>query len=148
MPQTAKNFFSIEEQDDIKQAILDAELNTSGEIRVHIENKCSGDVIDRASYLFNKLGMHKTEQLNGVLFYLAIHNRSFAIVGDTGINSVVPDDFWETTKGIMINHFREGRFAEGLINGINEAGMQLKNHFPFHAEDVNELSDEISFGSN
>ncbi|MBW6490279.1 MAG: TPM domain-containing protein [Lentimicrobium sp.] len=148
MPQTAKNFFSKEQQDDIKQAILDAELNTSGEIRVHIETKCPGDVLERGAYIFKKLHMNETEQLNGVLFYISIRNRSFAIIGDSGINAVVPEDFWESTKSLIINHFREGKFTEGVVAGIQEAGLQLKKHFPFQSEDKNELSDEISFGSN
>jgi len=92
--------------------------------------------------------MNKTELHNGVLFYLAVENRSFAIIGDSGINAAVPDDFWESTKQIMIDHFRDGNFAEGLIEGIRETGKQLKQHFPYSAGDVNELSDEISFGNN
>ncbi|MEA5109690.1 hypothetical protein SDC9_19320 [bioreactor metagenome] len=148
MPASAKNFFTHEQQEDIKQAILDAELDTSGEIRVHIENKFKGDILKRAASIFQLLEMDKTEQRNGVLFYLSIQNRSFAIIGDEGINTVVPDDFWENIKLIMINHFREGHFAEGIIEGIIEAGKQLKKHFPYKSEDINELSDEISFGNN
>jgi uncharacterized membrane protein len=145
MPHTARTFFTPEQQEDIKMAIQDAELNTSGEIRVHIQKKCQGDVLDCASEIFKKIGMDKTKARNGVLFYLAVDNRSFAIIGDTGINEVVPADFWETTKILMINEFREGRFTEGLIAGITKAGEQLKKHFPYHKDDVNELTDEISF---
>ncbi|MDY0342904.1 MAG: TPM domain-containing protein [Lentimicrobium sp.] len=148
MPQSAKSFFTKDQQEDILQAILDAELNTSGEIRVHIENKCPGDILDRAAYIFKKLEMDRTKLKNGVLFYLATHNRSFAILGDSGINSVVPDNFWESTKVLMINHFREDHFAEGLIAGIQQAGLQLKKHFPYESDDVNELKDDISFGDN
>jgi len=148
MPQTAKNFFTAEQQDDILQAIRDAELNTSGEIRVHIENKCVGDVLDCAAFIFKKLGMHNTAQRNGVLIYLSIQNRTFAIIGDSGINAVVPENFWESTKLKMINLFREGKFAEGLVEGITQAGMQLKKHFPHQSDDINELSDDISFGNN
>ena len=148
MPQTARNFFSTEEKDDLKQAILDAELNTSGEIRVHIDNKHKGDVLEKAALIFKQLQMHQTEQRNGVLFYLSIQNRTFAIIGDSGIDAVVPENFWESTKSLMINHFRDGRFTDGLVEGIGEAGNQLKKHFPYQAEDVNELSDEISFGDD
>ena len=148
MPQTAKNFFTAEQKEDILQAVRDAELNTSGEIRVHIETKCKGDVLDCAAYIFKKLGMHKTDQRNGVLFYLSIENRSFAVIGDSGINAVVPENFWERTKLLMINNFREDRFAEGLVEGIIQAGLQLKKHFPHQSGDINELSDELSFGKN
>lgn len=148
MPNSAKNFFTPEQQDDIKQAILNAELNTSGEIRVHIQKNCKGDILDRAANVFKSIGMDKTTSHNGVLFYVAIENRSFAIIGDSGINAVVPVDFWESTKKLMINHFREGRFSEGLVAGIEKAGEQLKEHFPYQRDDVNELNDDISFDNN
>lgn len=143
---SVKNFFTTQEKEDITIAIKNAELDTSGEIRVHVENTCKGDVKDQAAYFFEKLEMHKTEQRNGVLFYLAIKNRKFAILGDTGINQVVEDDFWDDIRDQMLNHFRENNFVDGLIEGITMAGQQLKNHFPYQKDDVNELSDEISFG--
>ncbi len=147
MPKSARSFFTAGQQEDIMQAILNAELNTSGEIRVHIQKKCTGDTLDCAADIFKKLGMDKTAARNGVLFFLALENHSFAIIGDTGINAMVPQDFWESTKMLMINHFREGRFTEGLVAGIDKAGEQLKKHFPYHKDDVNELKDEISFDS-
>jgi len=146
MGTTAISFFSEQEQDDIRQAILNAELDTSGEIRVHIENSLTGDVMDRAAFLFRQLGMHKTAQRNGVLIYLAIRNRRFAIIGDTGINQVVTGHFWDDIKNGMLNHFRENNFTEGLIEAIAATGRQLKEHFPYQRHDVNELSDDISFG--
>jgi uncharacterized membrane protein len=146
MGNTAKDFFTKQEKENIKTAIKNAELETSGEIRVHIENECDGDVMDRAATIFEKLGMNKTQQRNGVLFYLAVLNRKFAIIGDVGINTEVPDDFWELVKFRMLNHFREGRFSQGLINGIEMAGTELKKFFPYQTNDVNELPDDISFG--
>ena len=143
---SVKNFFSEEERDDIVMSIKNAELDTSGEIRLHVEEKCKGDARDRAAYLFEKLEMHKTEQRNGVLFYLALKNRKFAILGDAGINKAVPDDFWDNIRDTMLNHFRDNEFAEGLTEGISLAGKQLKKHFPYQKDDVNELPDDISFG--
>ncbi|AHW59254.1 TLP18.3, Psb32 and MOLO-1 founding protein of phosphatase [Draconibacterium orientale] len=130
----------------ITNAIRVAETNTSGEIRVHIEKHCAGDVLDRAAYIFEKLEMHKTELRNGVLFYLAVEDKRFAILGDGGINQKVPDDFWESTKEVVIAKLKEGKYAEALADGIVMAGEQLKTHFPYQDDDVNELSDEISFG--
>lgn len=147
MGTTARNFFSRQEKDELKQAILTAELDTSGEIRLHIENHCKGDVMDRAADVFAMLKMHKTDLRNGVLFYLAVKDRKFAIIGDKGINQVVPDNFWDEIKEEMGKAFKEGNFAEGLINGIHQAGKHLKKHFPHQTDDINELSDEISFGA-
>lgn len=143
---SARTFLSVPEQEVIKKAILNAENDTSGEIRVHIESECKGDVLDRAAFLFKALGLDKTELKNGVLFYLAANSKQFAILGDYGINKEVPDEFWENIKNVMSQHFKDGEFAIGLSKGITEAGSKLKKHFPHHLEDMDELSDEISFG--
>ena len=145
---SVENFFSSEEKKRITDAIADAEKNTSGEIRLHAEGHCKIDVLDRAAYVFKKLGMHETEQRNGVLFYLAVHDRKFAIIGDAGINRVVPSDFWNEIKETMLSFFKEGEFTDGLTKGILMAGEQLKANFPYQKNDVNELSNEISFDKN
>ncbi|MEX0986014.1 MAG: TPM domain-containing protein [Bacteroidales bacterium] len=142
----AANFFNKEQKLRLKEAIARAELNTSGEIRLHVDNHCRIDVLDCAAAWFGKLKMHKTEQRNGVLFYLAIKERKFAIIGDAGINAVTPDDFWDNIKEEMLALFREDKFTEGLVKGIDMAGEKLKEHFPYQSDDENELSDEISFG--
>lgn len=141
----AINLFTAEQQQQIIQAIRSAELETSGEIRVHIELLCpEPDVIDRAVQVFRQLGMEQTAQRNGVLFYLATDDRKFAVLGDEGIDKVVPKDFWETTKNIMRDNFRQGRFTDGFCLGIERAGQQLQQYFPRLENDSNELSDEIS----
>lgn len=140
------NYFSKEQKEQITAAIREAEQNTSGEIRVHIEGKCKGDVMDRAAYIFEKLEMHKTALRNGVLFYLSTNDKKFAILGDAGINRVTPEDFWEETKEKMLEQFRMGELAAGLSEGIKMAGEQLKAHFAYQEDDINELSDDISFG--
>lgn len=143
---TVHKHFSEEDQLKITNAIRVAENSTSGEIRVHIENHCAGDVLDRAAYIFEKLEMHKTELRNGVLFYLAVEDRKFAILGDAGINHKVSEDFWESTKDVVMLKLKEGKYADGLADGIVKAGEQLKTHFPHQSDDVNELPDDISFG--
>ena len=145
---SVENFFSEEEKKQITDAIAEAEMNTSGEIRLHMEGRCKIDVLDRAAYIFGKLNMHETAQRNGVLFYLAVHDRKFAILGDAGINQVVPANFWDEIKETMLAFFKEGKFTDGLSRGILMAGQQLKDNFPFQSDDVNELSDEISFDKN
>lgn len=145
MPQ---RFFSSEEQDALNASIHKAELYTSGEIRIHLENHCAGDVLDRAANVFKMLRMHETELKNGVLFYLSVKDRKFAILGDAGINAKVPSDFWDSIKASVLNHFKNGAYATGLREGIEMAGLKLGEHFPYSNNDVNELSNEISFYSN
>ncbi|HSO87533.1 MAG TPA: TPM domain-containing protein [Draconibacterium sp.] len=141
-----QKYFTEENKLQIANAIRVAEMNTSGEIRLHIEKYCKGDALDQAAYVFEKLEMHKTQLRNGVLFYLAIDDHKFAILGDAGINQKVPDDFWENTKEVVLSEFKEGKLTEGLISGILMAGEKLKEHFPYLESDKNELSNEISFG--
>jgi len=142
-----KDYFTPEQQRQIVDAIEEAERQTSGEIRVHVEWKCKGSPLDRAARIFATLKMHKTKLRNGVLFYLSIHDHKFAILGDVGINTKVPENFWDNTKEAMLAEFKEGRLAEGLVKGIKMAGEQLSTHFPYDTNtDTNELSDEISFG--
>ena len=144
----AKHFFTHKEEEIILNAIKEAEKNTSGEIQIHVENRCKKETMDRASEVFAMLKMHKTKLRNGVLFYLAVEDKKFAILGDSGINAAVPADFWVKIKDNMQNDFKAGNFAKGLSEGIQETGKQLEKHFPFDKGDVNELSDDISFGNN
>lgn len=144
----AKDVFTQAEQDAVRTAIQEAEKNTSGEIKVHIENHCKEDALDRAAFVFEELKMQKTELRNGVLFYLALKDKQFAILGDVGINLKVPKGFWDKISTMMMNYFKQGQFALGLSEGVKEAGKQLSEHFPYQANDKNELSDDISFGKN
>jgi uncharacterized membrane protein len=140
-------FFGEEEQAQLIAAIREAEKQTSGEVKVHIEKNCATpDVLERAKEVFGLLGMHATSEQNGVLFYLAFEDRKFAVIGDKGINEKVPVDFWNSTKDLLRSYFSQGKYTEGLCAGINEAGLQLKIHFPYRSDDVNELPDDISFG--
>ena len=142
----AEKLFSSEEKEPIRNAIVAAEKRTSGEIRVHIEKTVGkDDLMDHAANVFAALKMHKTAQRNGVLFYLAVEDHQFAILGDAGINAVVPDNFWDEVRDLMQGYFREKKFTNGLIKGIELTGQQLKAHFPFSSDDKNELSDEVSF---
>lgn len=142
----AKSFFSTKQQRQIVDAIKVAELNTSGEIRVHVENHCKGDILDRSVMVFNMLKMKETAARNGVLIYLAVADRKFAIIGDEGINVLVEHDFWNDVKDEMARCFREGDFTGGVVNGILRVGEKLKAFFPYQSDDVNELPDDISFG--
>lgn len=110
----ASTFFSKEQQAQILASVKEAEMETSGEIRVHIETSLKDDVLDRAAWLFRKMGMDKTAERNGVLFYLAVNDRKFAIIGDAGINSKVPAGFWDDISEVLKKNFKEGKFTEGL----------------------------------
>ena len=137
--------FSKQEQQSIKEAIENAEQFTSGEIRICVEDTCNEPVLDRAANYFKKLGMHKTTLRNGVLIYIAVKTHQFAILGDAGINKLVPENFWESTKDLMRSHFKEGKLSEGIVEGINLAGQQLQKYFPCLDGDVNELPNDITF---
>ena len=140
------NFFNKKEKEKIIQAIRDAEHQTSGEIRLHLESRCKGDALERTVRIFEKLKMHETRLRNGTLIYLAVKDQKFAIFGDEGINSIVSDNFWQDVKDEMRNLFIKGKFLEGLTSGIFMVGEKLKTDFPYQQDDENELSDDISIG--
>ncbi|HUH33180.1 MAG TPA: TPM domain-containing protein [Daejeonella sp.] len=137
--------FSEDEQQRITEAVEAAERFTSGEIRICIEKTCSEPVLDRAANYFKKLDMDQTTQRNGVLIYIAVTDHKFAIIGDVGINRVVPHDFWNDTKEAMLAHFKAGNLMQGIITGVDMSGKALQTFFPYLDDDKNELPDNISF---
>lgn len=137
--------FTPEEKERMVNAIREAEKNTSGEIRVHFENHCKKEVLDCAAQIFAELKMHKTAQRNGILIYIALEDKKVAVIGDIGINSRVPINYWEAIKDRMIVKFREGRICEGVCEAVLATGQQLKEYFPYEKGDINELPDDISF---
>lgn len=132
------------QETSLVRAIQQAEKLTSGEIRIHLENRCKKNVNERAKEVFHNLNMDKTKAANGVLIYLAVKDKQFAIIGDSGIDKKVGQDFWDTTKQKLEAHFKNGRFIEGLQVGVYEAGKILSEHFPYSINDLNELSNQIS----
>lgn len=138
-------FFTRKEKKEILEAIQKAEKNTSGEVRVHLDYKCRGPVYGHAQKVFQRIGMTKTAQRNGVLIYLATRDKKFAVLGDVGINEKVPEGFWNDVVQIMTEHFRRNEFADGISEAAVRIGEKLKAYFPHQANDKNELPDGISY---
>ena len=139
-----EQFLNDQQEQEVINAIRQAEKNTSGEIRVHFEKSLDQEALKRAQEVFFQLEMDKTMYKNGVLFYVAVDDHKFAIIGDEGIDKVVPDDFWESIRDEVINEFIKGNPTKGLVLGILHAGEKLKEYFPYGDKHENELSDEIS----
>ena len=141
------DFFKKSEEKEIVQKIREAERNTSGEIRVHLERELDGfDVLDVATEVFYILEMEKTEQRNGVLFFIVPSEKKFAILGDKGINEVVPHNFWDEIRDILGSNFKNKKFKDGICLGVERVGEKLHEFFPYQSDDKNELPDEISYG--
>lgn len=141
---TVDDFLAPEEHHRITDAVAAAELRTSAEIRVHLDDLIEEDVMDHAAYVFQELGMHRTAERNGVLLYISVPGHQVAMIGDAGIHAKVGDAFWRITVDAVLAEFRNDRFAEGIMAGVHAVGEQLAVHFPRQADDRNELSDEIS----
>ncbi len=141
-----EDFLTTVEESQIIEAIKTAEKNTSGEIRVHLETSSDGSPIERAKELFGLLKMNETKDQNGVLFYVAVDDRQFAVLGDVGIDKVVSGDFWNSIKNKVINRFLEGNYTLGLQEGILETGKKLQEYFPYESNDIDELPNDISLG--
>jgi uncharacterized membrane protein len=142
----ASNFLTDADKTLLVKEIESAELRTSGEIRVHIETSCSGDPVRRAVSVFNTLKMFRTKDRNGVLIYVAYRSKKLAIIGDTGINTKVPEGFWNDVKEMLVKHFTSDDVVSGLKTAIEMTGTKLKEFFPYQTDDTNEQSNEISFG--
>ena len=142
---TLNDFLTPDEQKSIVEAIAQAERMTSGEIRVHVTPRCWGNALKRARKVFDKLEMYKTRERNGMLIYLAFKSRKFAIMGDVGINELLPDNYWDSERDLLASHLSAGTAAQGIIEVIGHMGDKLKEHFPHQDDDENELSNEISY---
>jgi uncharacterized membrane protein len=142
----ARDYFSPQDHESIISTIKAAEANTSGEIQVHIETNCPDEPEVRARVIFHELKMDQTKLRNGVLFYLALEDNKFAIIGDEGISKKLPPHFFDDIKSQMQQNFDYENYTAGLCEGIFMAGQALKEHYPFSSDDVNELPDQISFG--
>ncbi|WP_034061564.1 TPM domain-containing protein [Lacinutrix jangbogonensis] len=146
MQNSVESFLTTVEEQEVVAAICKAEQQTSGEIRVHIETTSKGNIETRALEVFSILNMQNTELHNAVLIYIATNDKAFAIYGDKGIDAVVSNSFWDTTKETIQNHLKNGNRKQALVDGVLLAGQQLKSHFPISKNDRNELSNTISKG--
>lgn len=144
-----KPFFSAEENERIVHSIREAEMETSGEIRIFVEGHCRYvDALDRAAEIFDNLEMGKTKLRNGVLFYIAIKDKQFAVFADSGIHNAAGKAYWEKVVKEIVSLFSKESIVAGIIACIGKIGDALKTHFPYDKEvDKNELPDEIVFGS-
>lgn len=143
----SEDFLTKQERAAVAQAVARAELITSGEIRVHIEEHIEEDVLQHAAFVFHELGMQHTRERNGVLLFISVNDRLVAVFGDQGINDKVPQGFWDSTVAILKQHFAEGKQAEGLCEAVRVVGEKLASFFPPRSDDKNELSNEVTFGS-
>lgn len=141
----AKHFFSETEKTSIVEAIAAAEKGTSSEIRVRLEDRCFRSPEKRAQVVFRKLKMHSTQERNGLLIYLAIKNKRFALFADKGFEGKMDKSFLTGLSTNMEQHFKAGDFLKGIISTVEAAGKDLAKMFPAKKDDKNELPDEISF---
>jgi uncharacterized membrane protein len=138
---------SSEQEQRIVAAIEAAELVTSGEVRVHLNDTCKGDALKDAEKVFKRLRMDQTADRNGILFYIALESHKFAVVGDLGIHAIVGQSFWDGIRDHMVTELKEGRWLEAIELGVAEAGRALAQYFPHQGNrDQNELSNEVSRG--
>jgi uncharacterized membrane protein len=140
-----KLLVSVADEARLIKAIQLAELNTSGEVRIHIDKTCKTNALEVCKEMFTKLNMHQTKDRNGILFYLAINSKSFAVWGDEGIHQKVDDEFWKSITDCAIGYFKQNDLITGIEKAIELCGEKLKIHFPIEADDKNELSNTISY---
>ena len=138
-------FFSKKEKEQIAAVIREVEKKTSGEIRVHLARRTQEDILVHAKEIFEKIGMTNTKTRNGVLIFLNVKSRRFAVIGDVGIHEKVPEGLWDEMAQTMTEHFKKNRFADGIVEAVRLIGEKLREYFPHERDDINELPDEISY---
>ncbi len=150
-PKWTRRFLGMTDFDAVSDAIKAAESHTSAEIRVHLERRLPRrffgarvDALAQARGLFTKLGMHRTAERHGVLIYLAVDDRTLAVVGDVGIHGRVGDRLWHQVRDGMLEKLRAGAPREAIIGAIEGIGRELARHYPRRPGDTNELGDEVS----
>jgi uncharacterized membrane protein len=143
---SAEDLLSKGDLERVREAVRNAEARTSGEIRVHLDDTSVDNVLDHAAFIFEELGMHRTQDRNGVLIYVSVAQHRAAVIGDAGIHEKLPHGFWNETLGVILEQFKAERYCEGLCMGVERLGEQLRAHFPRAKDDRNELSDEVSIG--
>lgn len=126
-----KYFFTLDEIDQLAQAISQVETHSTAKIVVHLEWRCPiTDPLSRAIKLFHTLHLHKHPARNATLIYFATHYRLFAILGDQELNRLVPEHFWHDLRVAMENFYSEGKFLEGTLHAIHEIAKHLSLHPP------------------
>ena len=140
-----KKILSVSDEARLIKAIQLAELKTSGEVRILLEKTIKGDALDECKKKFTELNMHQTKDRNGILFYLAINSKSFAVWGDEGIHQKVSDEFWKSITDCAIGYFKQNDLITGIEKSVELCGEKLKIHFPLQTDDKNELSNDISY---
>jgi len=144
-PTNPREFLTPAESDRVNAAIKNAERDTSAEIKLVVARHCWSDIKNKASGIFKKLGLDKTKEHNGVLILFIVTNREFLVYGDQGIHEKVGQDFWNDIRDRMSADFHEGRFADGICDGIELIGKKLAEYFPHKRGDINEIADEIVY---
>lgn len=142
----AATFLTSAELAQVRQAVREAELRTSGEIRVHLEDHIEGAILDHAALVFEQLDMHRTAERNGVLIYVSVADHQLAVIGDKGIHDQVGNGFWSDVIAAMLPAFKAGTPSIGLVLGVGIVGEKLGRLFPRVSGDRDELSNDVSIG--
>ncbi|MEO8069077.1 MAG: TPM domain-containing protein [Flavobacteriales bacterium] len=142
----AADFLTSAELVAVREAVREAELHTSAEVRVHLESHVEGAILDHAALVFEQLGMHRTGERNGVMIYASVADRQLAVIGDKGIHDRVGAGFWNDVIAAMLPAFKADTPAFGLVLGVGMVGEKLRMMFPRQANDRDELSNEVSIG--
>lgn len=141
-----KEFIQHLDHPAIVAAIVEAEQQSTGQIRVFVSRRSVDNALQAAAARFAKLGMTKTAARNGILIYFAPRARKYAVVGDSGIHERCGGDgFWQPLVGeVMAPLLKQERYTEAIVVAVKAVGAELGRYFPrAGGEPANELPDEV-----
>ena len=145
-PKWVRALFTEDDLAAVTSAVVEAERHTSAEIRVHLDHSCEGNALEQAIKVFERLGMHRTDERNGVLLYISLTDRKLAVIGDKGIHERVGEAYWHALVAAVRERMRQRQTRDGLVHALAEVGRELGRHFPRHPHDKNQLSNDVSVG--
>lgn len=137
-------FFEEQFSLEVEKAIEEAELLTSAEFKLHIEEVCNEDVLDRAAFVFSELQLHKTQLRNAVLLYVSVNDRKVSILADAGAKAHLSEEVLSNCLSTLINDFKSSSYAAGIRSCFLTLADALKSSFPYQANDINEISNKVS----
>ncbi|MBF0298131.1 MAG: hypothetical protein HQK51_05390 [Oligoflexia bacterium] len=119
--------------------ILDPRLK----LKLISTDKMKKRVKEQAIMAFYQNCLYNTRSQTGILIFISILERQVFILGDRGINQKIPPGFWNTLTQELVSGIRQGKAGESICRIIEKCGHELAKHFPYLADDKNELSDNL-----
>ena len=122
--------FTKTDHDRITTTLHEMQAITSAPIHIHFCHHCSKSVMRSAIKFFKHSGLNRTAERNAVLIFIARASERFAILGDAGTHTKLPESFWDDCQEQLTEKFKQALFVEGIEESIKKIAHALSEYFP------------------